>query len=341
MENRQRVAVLGAGCWGVALALLLNGNGHDVSMWEISRERSDKLNKLHELEFLPGISIPEEITATPEMEKAVSGREIIVFAVPSHFVRGTAKMLAGVKKDLGGSVIVNAAKGIETETLKRMSEIIHEELPSIGDRICTVSGPSFAREVAKRIPTAVVMAGSNPKAADNMQRIFSSAFFRVYSQRDIAGAEIGGSLKNIIAIACGMSDGLGFGDNTKAALVTRGLRELVRIGVKLGGEPKTFYGLSGIGDLMLTCFSRQSRNRLFGEKIGNGKNIETALGEVKTVVEGYRTAKSVHALGEKNNLELPIINETYEVLYNGKKAKDTISSLMRRELKSETQGMDF
>jgi glycerol-3-phosphate dehydrogenase (NAD(P)+) len=341
MIKDAKIAILGAGCWGVTLAILLIRKKYEVSIWEISEERSKRINESHTMEFLPGVKIPERIKVSSNLEEIVSKKNIIVFAIPSHFVRETSVKLAELKKDYTNCVIVNASKGLERNTLKRISEIIPEVIPQIGDRLCAISGPSFAKEVANRIPTAVVMAGSNPEANADMQKIFSAEYLRVYTHTDITGVELGGALKNVFAISCGMGDGLGFGDNTKAALVTRGSRELIKLGIKLGGQPQTFYGLSGIGDLIVTCFSKLSRNRLFGEKIGSGMKPQTALEEIKMVVEGYRTTNPVYSLSKRYDLDLPIINETYNVLYKNKPVKDTITALMSRGLKSETEGLEF
>lgn len=333
-QMNKNITVLGAGCWGVTLAILLTEKKHSVTLWEISKERSVLLAKQREIEFLPGLRMPSSINICSDLPKSVENSDIIIFATPSQFIRETSKKLAGLKIN-ENAILVNVSKGLEPGTFITMSEIIAEELPALKKRICALSGPSFAIEVAIKMPTAVVIAGKNPELTKTLQNIFSTPFFRVYTNTDIKGAELGGALKNIIAIAAGISDGIGYGDNAKATIITRGLLELIRMGEKLGAETNTFLGLSGLGDLTATCFSKHSRNRKFGENIGKGMEAQKALKEIKTVVEGYRSTNSAYFLGKKLNIELPIINELYHILYENMPVKNAISNLMLRGLKSE------
>jgi len=260
---------------------------------------------------------------------------LIISATPSHFVRTTLKTVKKAKSVLRNIAVVSATKGIETASLKRMSEVIEEELPQVKNKICVLSGPSHAEEVISKIPSAVVAAAKNISLANKIQKIFMTKSLRVYTSLDIPGVELGGSLKNIYAIACGISDGLGLGDNTKAALMTRGLTEMVRLGTYLGGDPSTFFGLSGVGDLIVTCFSKHSRNRRLGEKIGEGKKLETALKEMTMVAEGVKTTESAYKLGQKYSVDIPITKEIFRCLYEGKSAKASLKDLMNRPAKPE------
>ena len=310
--------------------------GCAVSLWGAFSDYIELLKEKREnVKFLPGVSIPHEVGFTADINEAVRGASLIVVAVPSHFMRVVMERLSGV--DLGGPIFVTVSKGIENDTLKRMSEIIGEVLKP--ERIAVLSGPSHAEETARGIPTSVVAASKNSEDAKFVQKLFNSNTFRVYTNSDVVGVELGGALKNVIAIAAGISDGLGFGDNSKAALMTRGIAEMMRLGIALGGSAKTFSGLSGIGDLITTCISRHSRNRNFGEMIGKGLSVEEALKSTEMVVEGYRTTKSVHQICEKSNVQMPIAQEVYKVLYEGKKPLKAVSDLMMRDLKAELEGV--
>jgi glycerol-3-phosphate dehydrogenase (NAD(P)+) len=319
------ITVIGAGGWGTALAVLLCGNGHRVTLWgrlpeEVEPILATRENKL----LLPGVKVPEEITVTLDTKAALRAAEMIVFAVPSHGMRPICRQLGATH-----AILVHVAKGIENETGARMSEVIAEELHR--DAV-VLSGPSHAEEVGRGIPTAVVVAG---KEATQVQRAFMSERFRVYTHDDVIGVELGGAMKNVIAIAAGCCDGIGFGDNSKAALCTRGVAEMVRLGLALGARPETFYGLSGVGDLIVTAFSRHSRNRSFGERLGKGETPEQITGSTKTVAEGVRTAKSVRQLAQRLAVDLPITREVHATLYEGKPPKQAVRDLMTREAKPE------
>jgi len=339
MTNRN-VLMLGGGNWGLALATLLDNNGLTVSVWEYFRERVKELTEKKIISF-PGLSdrefkLPSSIKIFNELTEITKNQYgTIIFAVSSSAVRDTVRKLKQTGINYKKCGILSVVKGFEPDTLKRISETICKELPEVSKNICVLSGPSFAIEVIQKMPTAVVVAGKNEELAKTIQEIFSNKYFRVYTHSDIVGVEIAGAVKNVLAIACGISDGLGFKYNTKSGLVTRGMREIIKLGAKLGGKIKTFYGLSGLGDLTATCFSQYSRNRLLGEKIGRGTKPETALREIKSVAEGYITTRSAYLIGKKNNLELPIINEVYRVIYENKSPKKAVTDLMVRQLKSE------
>lgn len=330
-----RIAVLGAGSWGTTLAILLTHNSRDISLWSHKRDYvDDMLAQGENSKFLPGIKVPKQISVTNDIERAINGAEIIVSAVPAQFVRGVMEQLKSQKfRDV---VFVNVAKGIEIGSLMRMSEVLADTLPSLRrEHIVTLSGPSFAEEVARNIPTAVVAASSDIVTAKLVQQTFMTPYFRVYSSEDIRGVELGGSIKNVIAIGAGIADGAGFGDNTKAMVMTRATAELSRLGIAMGAEPKTFAGLSGIGDLIVTCVSKHSRNRHVGEEIGKGRKLKDILGEMIMVAEGVDSTKSVSSLAQQFNVELPIVNEVYEVLFRDKAPKAATKDLMTREAKLE------
>jgi len=335
-----RIGILGAGSWAIALAVLLRKRSHDVAMWEYSRADAEKLAATRELPTkLPGILLPPEIMVTSDIAMAVGNAEIVVCAVPSQTMRSTMKRLAGAvdraRLDaIQGFVIV--AKGIEVGTLKLMSDVLLEEVPGLAlDRVVVLSGPSHAEEVSRSIPTTVVAASENHELAVKVQESFSTETFRIYTNPDVRGVELSGSVKNVIAIAAGICDGLGFGDNTKGALLTRGIAEMMRLGKMLGAQPETFSGLAGIGDLITTCISRHSRNRKMGELIASGLNLEQALSKMTMVAEGVETTKSVYQLALKHNIEMPITVEVYKALFEGKNAKLATRDLMGRESKPE------
>lgn len=327
-----KVGVLGAGSWGTALALLLHKNGHEVTVWSISAEEVEMLNREHEhKDKLPGVKLPEDMRITTDLEGAIRGAELLVLAVPSPFTRSTAKMMAPfVEKD---QLIVNVAKGIEESTLMTLTDIIEEEIPVC--RAAVLSGPSHAEEVGRGLPTTVVAGARDRRTAEFIQNVFMNQVFRVYTSPDMLGIELGGALKNVIALAAGIADGLGYGDNTKAALITRGIAEMSRIGVAMGGRQETFNGLSGIGDLIVTCASVHSRNRKAGYLMGQGKTMKEAMDEVKMVVEGVYSAKAAVGLARKYGVEIPIIEQVNKVLFEDKPAAEAVYELMLRDKKIE------
>lgn len=334
-SEKHRVIVLGAGGWGTTLALLLHANGHEVRIW--AYEETDVVNireKGENIRFLPGIPIPPGIGISTDMESLVDDTGLIVMASPSQAARGVVRRLAG--KLRRPCPIVNVSKGIENRTLKRMSEVLAEELPAENHgMIATLSGPSHAEEVSRGIPTVVVAAAVNTDTARIVQRAFMCERFRVYTSDDLVGVELAGSLKNVIALAAGVCDGLGFGDNSKGALLTRGLAEITRLGLALGAKASTFAGLAGMGDLITTCMSRHSRNRFVGEQIGRGKKLARILEEMVMVAEGVRTTESAMELGNRVGVELPITREVFETLFSGKDALTAVASLMMRPAKPE------
>lgn len=330
--NMAKVTVLGGGGWAIALAKVLHENGNNVVLWSFLQREVDTLTNERENKIsLPGIKIPQEIEITNNMEKAVEGSEIIVMAVASSFVRTTARSLKGIIPD--GQIIVDVAKGIEDNTFCTMTDIIEEELPN-SDAV-VLSGPSHAEEVGLKIPTVVVIGAKSRKTAKFVQSVFSNEYFRTYASPDRKSIELGGALKNVIALAAGIIDGLGYGDNTEAALITRGIKEMTQLGVAMGGHSRTFYGLSGVGDLIVTCGSKHSRNRRAGVLIGKGYTLEEAVKEVNMVVEGAVCAKAALALAEKYNVDMPIVEMVNEVLFNNKPASEGMHELMNRSLKDE------
>ncbi len=330
-----RITVLGAGSWGIAVSVLLNGIGHRVKLWEFDPEEAERLSSRRELkEKLPGIVIPHRVEITNRLDAAISRADILALALPSHTVRGVARKLA--RYELGNPILVNLAKGIENKTLMRMSEVLKQELPvRLHERITTLSGPSHAEEVARKIPTTVVVAGFKEEIARRVQRAFMTPHFRVYTNSDLVGVELGGSLKNVIAIASGICDGMGLGDNSKGALLSRGLAEIIRLGEKLGAKRETFSGLSGLGDLVTTCMSRFSRNRFVGEQIGQGKSLARVQARMSMVAEGVKTTRSAYQLSLGHEVEMPITRQVYRVLFHGKKPKRAMMELMTRDPKSE------
>lgn len=328
-----KVNVLGAGSWGTALSLLLHKNGHQVKLWSALEAEVKMLNEKREhTSKLPGVRIPEEVEITTDLKSCLDDVDVAVLAVPSPFTRSTAKQMAPFVKE--GQIIVNVAKGVEEHTLMTLSEIISEEI--LAANVCVLSGPSHAEEVGKEIPTTCVVSAEKRETAEYLQGIFMSPVFRVYTTPDILGVELGGALKNVIALAAGTADGLGYGDNTKAALITRGIAEIARLGTKMGAHIETFYGLSGIGDLIVTCASVHSRNRKAGYLMGKGYTMQQAMDEVKMVVEGVYSAKAAKSLAEKYDVEMPIIMEVNKVLFEDKSAADAVRDLMIRDKKVET-----
>lgn len=333
-----KVGVLGAGSWGTALALLLFNNGHDVTVWSINKEEVEMLQKERENKSkLPGVILPEEMKITNDLEEGMKDKDFLVLAVPSIFTRSTARSMKPYIQ--AGQIIVNVAKGIEENTLMTLSEQIEDELPEAD--VAVLSGPSHAEEVGRGIPTTCVVGAKTRETAELLQKAFMNEVFRVYTSSDILGIELGGSLKNVIALAAGIADGLGYGDNTKAALITRGIAEITRLGVKMGGKMESFAGLTGIGDLIVTCASVHSRNRKAGFLMGQGKTMQEAMDEVKMVVEGVYSAKAAMALSKKYEVSMPIIEQVNAVLFEGKNASEAVKELMVREGKSELTVLDW
>ena len=327
------VSVIGAGSWGLALARRLCKNGHDVTVWSHREEGVRELREQHENRSkLPGVILPEEIQYTSSLEQAIVGKDLCVLAVPSVYTRSTAGQMKPFVTD--GQIIVSVAKGIEESTLMIQTDIISQVLPQVNAAV--LSGPSHAEEVGRGIPTTCVISGPKRETAEYLQGIFMSPVFRVYTTPDTLGVELGGSLKNVIALAAGTADGLGYGDNTKAALITRGIAEIARLGTKMGAHMETFYGLSGMGDLIVTCASVHSRNRKAGYLMGKGYTMQQAMNEVKMVVEGVYSAKAAKSLAEKYDVEMPIIMEVNKVLFEDKSAADAVRDLMVRDKKVET-----
>ncbi len=330
-----RIAVLGAGGWGTTLAILLAENSHSVTLWSYRASDVDKRRALRENpDFLPGIPIPLSVSVTHELPEALSGVDTIVAAVPSQYLRNVICQIGSAISR--GLTIVNVAKGVENGTLMTMSEMIHDVLPDLDpSRIATLSGPSHAEEVSRKIPTTVVAASADIETARSVQRTFMTPNFRVYASNDIKGVEIGGSLKNVIAIAAGIIDGAQLGDNTKAAVMTRGIAEIARVGVALGAHVRTFSGLSGIGDLMVTCMSRHSRNRQVGVEIGKGRRLPEILAGMVMVAEGIATTRSAHDLARRVSVETPIVDQVYKILFEGKDPLKACHDLMTRDPKGE------
>lgn len=326
------VGVIGAGSWGTALSVLLHDNGHSVTVWSIDESEVKMLDEKREhLLKLPGVKLPGDMVFTGDLEKAIQGKDFLVLAVPSVYTRSTARSMKPYVAD--GQIIVDVAKGIEESTLKTLSQQIEEEIPQAD--VAVLSGPSHAEEVGRKLPTTCVIGAKTRKTAEYLQSMFISKVFRVYTSPDILGIELGGSLKNVIALAAGIADGLGYGDNTKAALITRGIAEIARLGVKMGGKIESFIGLTGIGDLIVTCASVHSRNRKAGYLIGQGRSMQEAMDEVKMVVEGVYSAKAAAKLAEQYDVSMPIVEEVNAVLFDGKDPAWAVDDLMQRESKSE------
>ncbi len=332
------VGIMGAGSWGTALALLLHKNGHQVTVWSISEEEVEMLSTKREHESkLPGVRIPDDMEFTSDLAKAVKDKDFIVMAVPSPFTRSTAKSMSPYIPE--GQIIVDVAKGIEEGTLMTLSQQIEQEIPQAD--VAVLSGPSHAEEVGRGIPTSVVIGAKTKKTAEYLQSMFMNEVFRVYTSPDILGMELGGSLKNVIALAAGIADGLGYGDNTKAALITRGIAEIARLGVEAGGALESFTGLTGIGDLIVTCASVHSRNRKAGYLIGQGMSMQEAMDEVKMVVEGVYSTKAAVKMGKKYGVSTPIIEEVNKVLFEGKNPGEAVRDLMLRDSKPEISTLSW
>ncbi len=331
----ETIGVIGAGAWGTALSLLLADKGHNVTLWMYEKNLAEETARTRENRvYLPGFPLPHSITVTSSLESAVLEKLFIFSVVPSHTVREvTRQYVPYISPD---AVIVSASKGIELDTLKPLSEVFKDILPeAFHDRLCFLSGPSFAKEVARKMPTAIALASTDADIAKKAQEILSNAYFRVYTNQDVIGVELAGALKNVVAIAAGVLDGMGFGYNTMAALLTRGLAEMARLGVAMGGSPATFSGLAGMGDLVLTCTGGLSRNRTLGSRLGKGEKPDEIMKDSKTVAEGVRTAKAARDLAQKYGIDMPIVDEVYKLLYEGKDPKQALKDLMSRDLKGE------
>ena len=332
------VGVLGAGSWGTALSVLLSDNGHQATVWSIDENEVKMLNEKREHELkLPGVKLPDDMVITGDLESAIKGKDFLVLAVPSPFTRSTAQKMSPFVAE--GQIIVDVAKGIEESTLMTLSRQIEQEIPQAD--VAVLSGPSHAEEVGRRLPTTCVVGAKTKKTAEYLQSMFISNVFRVYTSPVILGIELGGSLKNVIALAAGIADGLGYGDNTKAALITRGIAEIARLGVKMGGKIETFTGLTGMGDLIVTCASVHSRNRKAGYLIGKGMSMQEAMDEVKMVVEGVYSAKAAAKLAKKYDVSMPIVEEVNAVLFGGKSPADAVNDLMMRESRSENRALTW
>ncbi len=330
-----KITILGAGSWGTTLALVLRDNHHEINLWTFESEQAELIQEKHENpQFLPGIILPPEIKITTDIELSCHKRDMIIAAVPSQFLRSVLQRIAHL--DLEHTVICNVAKGIENGSLMTMSEVLLDVLMhERRENLAILSGPSHAEEVSLKMPTMVVSASFKMKTAKIVQEAFVNDYFRVYVNEDIRGVELGGAIKNVIAIGAGLSDGAGFGDNTKAAIMTRGIFEITRLGAKMGAQPITFAGLSGMGDLIVTCMSHHSRNRFVGEEIGKGRNVAEVLSEMTMVAEGVATSKSVHQLAQKHHVEMPMAEEVYKVLFEDKNARQATLDLMLRDTRGE------
>lgn len=333
-----KIGIIGAGSWGTALSVVLHKNGHEITIWSILASEIDMLKTDHEhKDKLPGVKLPEDMTFTTDIKEAVLHKDVLVLSVPSVYTRSTSKLLKDFVKE--GQIIVNVAKGIEDHSLMTLSEVVEQEIPQA--TVAVMSGPSHAEEVGRGIPTTIVVGAKKKKTAEYLQNLFMNDVFRVYTSSDVLGIELGGALKNVVALAAGIADGLGYGDNTKAALITRGITEIARLGTAMGARFETFCGLTGIGDLIVTCASMHSRNRRAGILIGQGKTMEEAMSEVKMVVEGVYSAKAAMGLSLKYDVQLPIIEQVNQVLFEGKLAADAVKDLMLRDKKIEVMDTNW
>ena len=329
------IGVIGAGSWGTTLAVVLHENGHAVTMWSYTRSDVETmLATRRNSTYMPGLELPREVVVTSDLESALAGKDMLLLSTPAQFMRGvlfTASLI-----DIGEPLIVNVAKGIETTTLLRMSEVVAALFEGrVYPKYAVLSGPSHAEEVALGKATSVVAASADPEVTQAVQRVFMRPYFRVYGSTDVIGVELGGSLKNVIAIGAGICDGAGFGDSTKAALITRGIAEMRRLGIALGAEPHTFAGLSGLGDLIVTTMSRHSRNRYVGEEIGKGRSLDDVLASMRMVAEGVETTRSAHELALRNDVEMPITHQMYSMLFDGKNPAHAMKDLMTRAARDE------
>ena len=326
----KNIAIIGSGSWGVALAIHLAKLGNKVKIWSFMQEEADLINNEKKCKFLPEITLPEGIYCTTSYEEAIKDSEIILHVTPSKFTRNTVKEY---KKYVTDQTIVICTKGFEKETLSSLDEVFEQEIPNV--KLAVLSGPSHAEEVSKAVPTAMVIAAEDEKIANELRDIFMNENLRVYTSKDVKGVELGGALKNIIAFCAGVAAGIGLGDNTFAALITRGLCEISRLGVALGGKHETFYGLTGLGDLIVTCLSEHSRNRTAGKLMGQGKTLEEARNQIGMVIEGVDNIEVAYELAKKYNVDMPIVNAVYDMLYNNLSPKEGVTMLMTRDKKSE------
>ena len=333
----KKVSVIGAGTWGMSLALLLSDNGNDVTVWSALPDEIENLKKTHRQPNLPAVEFPESMHFTADLGEAMKDAEYIVLAVPSIFTRGTARRMKEYYH--AGQTVVCVAKGVEEKTLLPITDQVEEEIPGV--LVACLCGPSHAEEVSRRIPTAIVAGARKKETAEAVRDLFMNPVFRVYTSSDMLGMELGASIKNVIALAAGMADGLGYGDNTKAALITRGIAEMTRLGVAMGASEKTFGGLTGIGDLIVTCASMHSRNRRAGILIGQGKTADEAMKEVKQVVEGVYSAKAAKALAEKYGVQMPIVEQVNRILFENKSPKEAVRDLMMRDPVQESADLDW
>jgi len=332
------VSILGAGTWGCAIAILLAGSGHEVTIWTKIENEARMLNENRKhMKNLPGAELPDQIKITLDLEEACKDKDLLVMAVASPYIRSTSHIAKPFIKE--GQIIVNVSKGIEDGSLYTLSEVIKEEIPQAN--VAVLSGPSHAEEVSRGVPTTIVVGAQTKETARFIQDIFMTDLFRVYTSPDIIGIELGGSLKNVIALAAGAVDGLGYGDNTKAALMTRGMAEISRLGMKMGGKMETFAGLSGFGDLFVTCTSKHSRNWNAGNLLGQGKTLEEVMKEVNQVVEGVNSAKAALALAKKNDVEMPIVEQINQVLFEGKTPDDALADLLMRDKRIEYRSLEW
>ncbi|MFK2824224.1 NAD(P)H-dependent glycerol-3-phosphate dehydrogenase [Bacillus sp. B190/17] len=339
MKNKERIAIVGAGSWGTALAIVLADNGHEVRLWMHNKDRVNEINERHtNSQYLPGIELPVNIIASDSLVQVLDGLDTVVLAVPTKAIREVLQSIKQIQKT--PLTIVHVSKGIEPNTLMRISEMIKEELPEeLCSDIVVLSGPSHAEEVSLRHPTTVTASSENMQAAERIQDIFMNQHFRVYTNTDVVGVEIGGALKNVIALAAGLSDGLGYGDNAKAALITRGLAEIARLGTKMGANPLTFSGLAGIGDLIVTCTSVHSRNWRAGNMLGKGQKLQDVLESMGMVVEGVRTTRAARQLSVKYDVEMPITEALYRILFEGQEPKAAVDELMARMKTNEMEDL--
>lgn len=330
-----KIGVVGGGSWGTALANVLATKGLDIDLWVLEEEVKEQIETHRENQlFLPGVTLSPHLKPSNDLIKVASDKDLLLLVVPSHVMRSvTEKMKTLVKPD---TIVVTASKGIENETHLTMNGVLLEVLPQLSeDHLAVISGPSFAKEVARQLPTVVTVACKQQRTSELVQRAFATPYFRVYTSEDVMGVELGGSVKNVIAIASGVVDGLGLGLNTRAALITRGMTEMRRLGLKMGANPRTFTGLAGYGDLILTCTGDLSRNHTVGKKIGEGRKLKDILAEMRMVAEGVKTAKSVYNLSRKLEVDMPICHETYRILYENFSPKEAVYRLMTRDLKQE------
>ena len=326
-----KVCILGGGSWGIGLSVVLHKNGHEVTVWSAVPAEIQMLQEKHEHKMLPGVKLPEDMIFTTDDKSAIEGKDLLVMAVASSYTRSTAHRISPLVAK--GQRIVSVSKGIEEHTLMTQAQIIEDEIPQA--QVAVLSGPTHAEEVSRGIPTTIVAGSKSKSCAEYVQNLFMNEVFRVYTSPDVLGIELGGALKNVVALAAGIADGLGYGDNTKAALITRGIAEIARLGVKMGGAIESFTGLTGIGDLIVTCASVHSRNRKAGYLIGQGMSMQEAMDEVKMVVEGVYSTKAAVKLGKEYGVSLPIIDKVNEVLFEGKDPREAVNELMLRDSKAE------